>query len=294
VAERTRGMGRGLAAILSADPADAEPDLRELPLELIGPNPQQPRRIFEEESLVALAASLKDRGVLQPVLVRPVPGGTYELIAGERRWRAAKLAGLDTVPAMIRPHDDAESLELALIENMAREDLNPLEAARAVAALVEELGLTREEVGRRIGRSRVAVSNLLRLLELPDDALALMADGALSEGHGRALLMAPDHDSRRRLAREAGAHGWSVRQTEARARAAAGRDEGEIAASRIARAPHPDQVDAAERLGEAFGRALGADVRVTPRAKGYRVQFAFDTLDEALEAAERLGVTAPA
>jgi ParB family chromosome partitioning protein len=294
VAERTRGMGRGLAAILTTSPSEAETELRELPVELIGPNPQQPRRIFEEESLVALAASLKDRGVLQPVLVRPVPGGTYELIAGERRWRAAKLAGLDTVPAMIRPHDDAESLELALIENMAREDLNPLEAARAVAALVEELGLTREEVGRRIGRSRVAVSNLLRLLELPDDALALMADGALSEGHGRALLMAPDHDSRRRLAREAGAHGWSVRQTEARARAAAGRDEGEIAASRIARAPHPDQVEAAERLGEAFGRALGADVRVTPRAKGYRVQFAFDTLDEALEAAERLGVTAPA
>jgi ParB family chromosome partitioning protein len=294
VAERTRGMGRGLAAILTTSPSEAETELRELPVELIGPNPQQPRRIFEEESLVALAASLKDRGVLQPVLVRPVPGGTYELIAGERRWRAAQLAGLDTVPAMIRPHDDAESLELALIENMAREDLNPLEAARAVAALVEELGLTREDVGRRIGRSRVAVSNLLRLLELPDDALALMADGALSEGHGRALLMAPDHDSRRRLAREAGAHGWSVRQTEARARAAAGRDEGEIAVSRIARAPHPDQVEAAERLGEAFGRALGTDVRVTPRAKGYRVQFAFDTLDEALEAAERLGATAPA
>jgi ParB family chromosome partitioning protein len=292
VAERTRGMGRGLAAILTTSPAEAEAELRELPVELIGPNPQQPRRIFEEESLVALAASLKDRGVLQPVLVRPVPGGTYELIAGERRWRAAQLAGLDTVPAMIRPHDDAESLELALIENMAREDLNPLEAARAIAALVEELGLTREEVGRRVGRSRVAVSNLLRLLELPDDALALIADGALSEGHGRALLMAPDHDSRRRLAREASAHGWSVRQTEARARAAAGRDESEIAATRIQRAPHPDQVEAAERLGEAFGRALGADVRVTPRAKGYRIQFAFETLDEALEAAERLGVTA--
>jgi ParB family transcriptional regulator, chromosome partitioning protein len=294
VAERTRGMGRGLAAILTTSPADAAAELRELPVELISPNPQQPRRIFEEASLVALAESLKDRGVLQPVLVRPVPGGTYELIAGERRWRAAQLAGLDTVPAMIRPHDDAESLELALIENMAREDLNPLEAARAVAALVEELGLTREDVGRRVGRSRVAVSNLLRLLELPDEALSLIADGVLSEGHGRALLMAPDHDSRRRLARDAGAHGWSVRQTEARARAAAGREEGAIAAGRIERAPHPDQVEAAERLVEAFGRALGADVRVTPNAKGYRVQFAFDTLDEALEAAERLGVTAAA
>ena len=115
--------------------------------------------------------------MLQPVLVRPVPGGTYELIAGERRWRAAQLAGLESVPAMVRPHDDAESLELALIENMAREDLNPLEEARACAALVEELGLTREEVGRRVGRSRVAVSNLLRLLDLPDDALMLLEDG---------------------------------------------------------------------------------------------------------------------
>ena len=171
MAERTRGMGRGLAAILSSRPeADVEVELRELPLDLISPNPSQPRRVFEEEALVALAESLKERGVLQPVLVRPVPGGTYELIAGERRWRAAQIAGLDTVPAMVRPHDDAASLELALIENMAREDLNPLEEARACAALVEDLGLTREEVGRRVGRSRVAVSNLLRLLDLPDEA----------------------------------------------------------------------------------------------------------------------------
>ena len=291
MAERTRGMGRGLAAILSTAPASEEAELREVPVELIAPNPQQPRRSFEEEPLVALADSLKHRGVLQPVLVRPVAGGTYELIAGERRWRAARLAGLDSVPAMVRPHDDAESLELALIENMAREDLNPLEEARAVAALVEELGMTREAVGRRLGRSRVAVSNLLRLLDLPDEALALIEAGTLSQGHGRALLMAPDHDTRRRLARDAGAHGWSVRQTEARARAAAGRDGDEIAISRPQRVPHPDQVEAAERLGEAFGRALGADVRVTPSAKGYRVQFAFESLDEALEAAERLGVT---
>jgi ParB family chromosome partitioning protein len=292
VAERTRGMGRGLAAILSAAPADAEPELRELPVELIAPNPQQPRRSFDEDALVALAESLKDRGILQPVLVRPLPGGTYELIAGERRWRAAQLAGLETVPAMVRPHDDAASLELALIENMAREDLNPLEEARACAALVEEFGLSREDVGRRVGRSRVAVSNLLRLLDLPDDALVLLEEGAISEGHGRALLMAPDHDTRRRLAREAALQGWSVRQTEARARAAAGRDDGAIAARRVGPTLHPDQVEAAERLGEAFGRALGADVRVTARAQGYRVQLAFDSLDEALEVAERLGVTA--
>src|SRR3954453_5820102 len=188
-------MGKGLAAILSPTGAPAgepPPDLRRVPVELISPNPRQPRQAFDEDALVALADSLKDRGVLQPVLVRPLPGGTYELIAGERRWRAAQLAGLETVPAVVRPDDDAASLELALIENMAREDLNPLEEARACAGLVEELGLTREAVGRRIGRPRVAVCNLHPLLDLPDEALALLAQGALSEGHGRAVLMAPD------------------------------------------------------------------------------------------------------
>jgi ParB family transcriptional regulator, chromosome partitioning protein len=289
VAEPTRGMGRGLAAILSAPPIEAE--LRDLPVELVVPNPSQPRRTFDEAALVALASSLEERGVLQPVLVRPLPGGTYELIAGERRWRAARLAGLDTVPAMVRPDDDAASLELALIENMAREDLNPLEEARACAALVEELGLTRDEVGRRIGRSRVAVSNLLRLLDLPDEALELIELRRLSEGHGRALLMAPDHDSRKRLARSAAEHGWTVRQTEDRARAAAGRDESEIRVRR-GRGLHPDQAAAAEQLGDAFGRALGADVRVTPRGAGYSVRLGFDSLEEALEVARRLGVTA--
>jgi ParB family chromosome partitioning protein len=290
VAERTRGMGRGLAAILSTSQSDAEMELRELPLELIVANPSQPRRVFEEEPLVALAESLKARGVLQPVLVRPLPGGTYELIAGERRWRAARIAGLGSVPAMIRPDDDALSLELALIENMAREDLNPLEEARACAALVEELGLTRDEVGRRVGRSRAAVSNLLRLLDLPDLALMLIEDGSLSAGHGRALLMAPDHDARRRLAREAAAKGWSVRQTEERARAVARHDDEEFSA-RDTRVVHPDQVEAAERLAEAFGRAFGADVHVTARANGYRVQFAVESLEEALQVAARLGVT---
>jgi ParB family chromosome partitioning protein len=285
VAERSRGMGRGLAAILTTNGAG------EAPVELVAPNPRQPRRSFDEDALVALAESLKDRGVLQPVLVRPVAGGTYELIAGERRWRAARLAGLETVPAVVRPDDDAASLELALIENMAREDLNPVEEARACAALVEELGLTREEVGRRVGRSRVAVSNLLRLLDLPDDVLALLENGSLSEGHGRALLMARDHDDRRRLARSAVAEGWSVRETEARARA---ENDGMITPRVTRRTPHPDQVEGAERLGEAFSRALGAEVRVTPRSGGYHVSLAFGSLDEAMEVAERLGVTAGA
>jgi ParB family chromosome partitioning protein len=231
--------------------------------------------------------------VLQPVLVRPVAGGTYELIAGERRWRAAQLAEIERVPAVVRRQGDSESLELALIENMAREDLNPVEEAHACSLLVEELGLTREDVGRRVGRSRVAVSNLLRLLDLPDDVLELLAEGDLTEGHGRALLLAGDHGARRRLGRAAAQEGWSVRVTEARAReaeaavtgapgTATGTPRGRV---RI----HPDQAAAAERLSDALGRALGADVQVSPRGEGYRVTMAFESLDDALSAAERIG-----
>ena len=218
MAERQRAMGRGLAAILSVAPRDELEELRQIPIELIVPNPHQPRSTFDEAALVGLAESIRLRGVLQPVLVRPVAGGTYELIAGERRLRAARLAELETLPAIVRRHDDAASLEVALIENMVREDLNPVEEARACAALTEELGLSREQVGARVGRSRVAVSNLIRLLDLPDDALGLIERLELSEGHGRALLLAGDHGDRLRLARAAVDGQWSVRELEERAR----------------------------------------------------------------------------
>ncbi|HWI06058.1 MAG TPA: ParB/RepB/Spo0J family partition protein [Solirubrobacteraceae bacterium] len=285
----SRGMGRGLAAILSVSsaPAGASDDLRSLPVELIVPNPRQPRRSFDAAALEALAGSLRERGVLQPVLVRPLPGGTYELVAGERRWRAAQIAGLETVPALVRERDDAEALEAALIENMAREDLNPVEEARACAALVEELGLTRESVGLRVGRSRVAVTNLLRLLDLPDEALEPLERGELSEGHGRALLLAADHGDRRRLARAAALEGWSVRVLEARARAA-NDARGGGSPARAAAAPHPDQQAAAAQIADALGGALGVEVTVKARGTGYRVELAFDDADEALALARRL------
>ena len=193
MAKAKPGMGRGLSAILSVSSEGSEAgaqELREIPVELISPNPRQPRRGFDEDGLQALAGSLGEQGVLQPVLVRPKAGGTYELVAGERRWLAAQIAGLQSIPALVREREDATTLELALIENMAREDLSPVEEARACAALVEELGLTREQVGRRVGRSRVAVSNLMRLLDLPDEVLEQLQEGVLSEGHGRALLLA--------------------------------------------------------------------------------------------------------
>lgn len=286
--EKTRGMGRGLAAILSASDrtGDDVDELRSLPLELIAPSPHQPRGTFDEASLQALGESLRARGVIQPILVRPVPGGTYELIAGERRWRAARLAGLVEIPALVRRHDDAAALELALIENMAREDLNVVDQARACTVLVEDMGLTREEVGRRVGRSRVAVSNLLRLLDLPDEALALLEAGDLSEGHGRALLLADDHGERRRLARLAADDAWSVRETESRARRAPVSQRG---VRRGRAVMHPDQEAALASLAETFTETLGTQARVLPRGAGCRVEVTFSDLGEARDALERLG-----
>jgi ParB family transcriptional regulator, chromosome partitioning protein len=288
------GIGRGLEAILSVSreaESEREQELRELPVELIAPNPKQPRRRFDDDALAALAASLGERGVLQPVLVRPKAGGTYELVAGERRWRAAQLAGIVRIPALVRSHDDAEAIELALIENMAREDLNPIEEARACAALVEELGITREDVGRRIGRSRVAVSNLVRLLDLPDEAIELLQQGSLSEGHGRALLLAEDHGARLRLAKAAASEGWSVRLLEARARAenaAQGAPRAEGRRGRVTEPAHPDQLQAAQEIADALGAALGAEISVRPFRAGYRAELSFSTPDEALELARRL------
>ena len=284
-------MGRGLSAILAVSQTGAEErdDLRDLSVELISANPRQPRRHFDDTALGALAESLRTRGVLQPILVRPIPGGRYELIVGERRWRAAKLAGLELIPSLVRPRDDAESLELALIENMAREDLNPVEEARACAGLVEELGLSREEVGLRVGRSRVAVSNLLRLLDLPDEALQLLESGALSEGHGRALLLATGHDARRALARQAAAEGWAVRTLEQAARTATTTDA--TPARRRATAAHPDQIEACGEISDRLSAALGAEVRVAPHRRGYRAELSFASAEEALELAARLAPT---
>jgi ParB family transcriptional regulator, chromosome partitioning protein len=288
-----RGMGRGLAAILSVstppagEGADPKAELRELSIDLVKPNKDQPRRAFDEAALQSLAESVAERGVLQPVLVRPRAGGTYEIVAGERRWRAAKLAGLDTVPTIVQDRDDATTLEVALVENMARQDLNPVEEARAVAGLVEELGLTREAVGKRVGRSRVAISNLLRILDLPDEALTLMEAGTLTEGHGRALLLAEDQADRKRLARAAADGAWSVRVTEDQARAAneAGATAGAGAAAKTI---HPDQAAAASEIADALGGALGTEVKVRPRGTGYKVELALESLDEALDLARRV------
>src|SRR4051794_1829071 len=280
-------MGRGLAAILSSGGREEPPGLREVATDLVAPNPSQPRRDFDEEALLALAESIKARGILQPLVVRPLPDGSYELIAGERRLRAAKIAGLERVPAVVRETDEGERLELALIENMARQDLNAIEEARACATLVEDLGLTKEEVARRVGRSRVAVSNLIRLLELPDETLGMLETGELSEGHGRAVLLVKDQPKRLKLAREARSQGWSVRETERRAREIEDgkrvhrREPGPVVI-------HPDLQDALGAAEDALSAALGREVRIRPRASGYRVEFELEHPREGVDLAERL------
>jgi ParB family transcriptional regulator, chromosome partitioning protein len=271
-------MGRGLAAILP-ESATEGPTYREIPVGLIQANPDQPRKRFDPESIEALARSLADAGVVQPLIVRPLDDGRYQLIAGERRWRAAAHAGIETVPAIVRDDDELQRLQTALIENVAREDLNPVEEARACAALVEELGVSKEELGRRLGRSRVAISNLIRLLDLPDEALALLEAGELSEGHGRAVLQARGEEARRELARAAAAAGWSVRETERRAKREGG--------PRPRAVPHPDQVAALREAEERLESALGTGVTVKPARKGIRAELHFADLDELLDFARR-------
>jgi ParB family chromosome partitioning protein len=279
-------MGRGLAALLSSGDA-GEPSLRELAVELIRANPSQPRQEFDGESLLALAESIKARGILQPLVVRALPGGSYELVAGERRLRAAKLAGLERVPAIVRETEESERLELALIENMAREDLNPIDEARACATLVDDLGVTKEELGRRVGRSRVAISNAIRLLDLPDDAQAMLQSGELSAGHGRALLMCKDHTARRRLAREALDRGWSVRETERRAKEAQS-DGGGRSRRGSQVVIHPDLAELLRVAEEALSEALGREVNVRSKGGRCKVEFELEDAREAVELAARI------
>jgi len=209
---RRRGLGRGLELLIG--PVAASEELVQLPVGSIHANRRQPRKHFEPEAIAELAASIRVQGVVQPILVRSDPDGGYELIAGERRWRAAREAGLDALPALVRESDDRETLLLALVENVAREDLSPVEEARAYATLVDEFELSLGEVAERVGRSKPGVSNRLRLLELPEDVLWMLARGDLSEGHARAVLSLPDDEARRRLARRIVQDGMTVRAAE--------------------------------------------------------------------------------
>jgi ParB family chromosome partitioning protein len=215
---KNRGLGRGLAALVAEFPA-GQVTLMELEMSQIRPNPRQPRSVFDPAAIETLAESIKSEGVVQPIIVRDAGEG-YEIVAGERRWRAAQRAGLSTIPTIVRPLDERDAMITALAENVAREDLNPVEQARAYAVLADELALSQTEIARRVGKSRPAVANTMRLLELPDEVLDLISAGRLSEGHGRALLLTGGQDERIALAKRAVARGLSVRDVEAAAKRA--------------------------------------------------------------------------
>jgi len=252
-------------------------ELLEIPVDAIHPNPRQPRRRFEPEAASGLAESVRRQGVIQPLLVRPRGVGGYEIVAGERRWRAAREAGRETVPAVVRTADDRDTLLLGLVENVAREQLTAIEEARAYAVLIDEFSLSLGEVAERVGRSKPSVSNRIRLLELPDDVLGMVERGQLTEGHARAVLAVPDQEGRRRLAREIVRRGLSVRAAEQRAKWAGARQR-----PRTRSAPVDPAL--ADRVRQAVEQLLGRHARVLPG----RVELPFGDEHDLAELAESL------
>jgi ParB family chromosome partitioning protein len=273
------GLGKGLGALIPANVGDQVGGLEEVLVADVRPNPFQPRAHFDEEAMAALAESIREVGVLQPILIRPVEGG-YELVAGERRWRAARRVGLQTLPAMVRDTDDASALEHALVENLHRSDLNVLEEAAAYQQLIEDFQLTHEEVAARVGRSRAAVSNTLRLLQLPPTVQRFVRDGSLSMGHARALLGTPDRAFQEQLARRAASDDLTVRAVEEAIRARQGdadAAEGTVAAASPTRQLRPPGL---LELEELLGDHLDTRVTVSMTAKKGKVVIEFSDLED--------------
>jgi ParB family chromosome partitioning protein len=275
-----KALGKGIGALIPGAPARrptpdaaAEPvavagNIQEVPVDAIGLNPRQPRTRFDEEALAELAASIKERGVLQPILLRAAGKERYELIAGERRLRASRLAGLERIPALVKEANDSESLVLAIVENVLRADLSALEEARAYQALMDEFSLTQDEVAKRIGKSRPAITNTLRLLQLPEDTQRELAEGRITAGHARALLAIASPAARTALTREIVARGLSVRDAEKAAARTKAKSPG---------APDPD----VRRLESDMSRALGTKVAVRPGKDGAgTVEIAYFSHDD--------------
>jgi ParB family chromosome partitioning protein len=282
---RRSGLGRGLGALIPSQPVaspvagESGSMLKQLPLDRIRPNSLQPRSRFDEDALESLAASIRELGVLQPVLVREVGQDEYELIAGERRWRASRMAGLRAIPALVQESTDEASLRKALVENLHRADLNPMEEAAAYQQLIEDFGLTHEELGRRVGRSRVAITNTLRLFQLPASVQKLVSEGLLSAGHARALLGTPDRSFQEALARRAITEGLSVRAVEEAVRARnEDRGPGPLLERRPGSArPRPAAVLEVE---EALADHLDTRVKVECGPRKGRITIEFATQDD--------------
>ena len=273
-AKEKKGLGTGLGILFGEDAYTDENELKMLPLGKLEPRQTQPRSVFDDEALQELAASVKRYGVIQPVTARKLPSGYYQIIAGERRWRAARLAGLEEIPVRVIEADDRRTAELALVENLQREDLNPIEEARGYRALIDDYGLTQEEAALSVGRSRPAVANALRLLSLDPQTLALVEDGRLSAGHARALLPIAEDGSRFAAANEVIRKGLSVRKTEL------------LAARRVREAAQrkekgsPDGVDYAADVSEQLSALLGRRVRLIEGRSAGRIELSFYGADD--------------
>ena len=271
-----RGLGRGLSALIATGESVGGLKFEELPVSAIRPNSRQPRTSFPEAGIRELAASIKEVGILQPLVVRPTPGG-FELIAGERRLRAAKEGGLERVPVLIRQAGEDESMELALVENLQRENLSPLETAAAYQALIDGFGLTKERLARRLGKSRAAVTNTLRLVHLPERIQALLGDGKLSEGHARALLGLQTEEHMTHLAQRVVNEKLSVRKTEELVREMLGSPREHSSATPQRGGTTPDEFHKASRL---MHEALELPVRVKSLKSGGKVEIRFRQQEE--------------
>lgn len=282
MSERPRGrqaLGKGLGALIpgaDAGPVSAPREYLRCAVERIRPQPGQARRRFDKGALEALAETIREHGLLQPLVVRRTGDG-YELIAGERRWRAAQLAGLAEVPVVVKDVTDSEAFVMGLIENLHREDLNPIEEAEGYSRLIEDHGLSQSDLSARLGRDRSTISNSLRLLKLPEDVRTMVIEGALSEGHARALLQAPTSAAMITLARKVTALGWSVRATEREARQAAGQVGGAKPGKRAGKPAASAQV---RSLTERLERALGARVRIDDRQGQGELRITYTSYDE--------------
>ena len=268
---RTKGLGTGLDALFGAEP-DAAPT-ETLPLSRVEPRTGQPRTVFDETALQDLADSIAQHGVMQPITVRALDGGYYQIIAGERRWRAARLAGLSEIPARVIEADDRKAQELALVENLQREDLNPLEEARGYRALMDDFGLTQEAVSQSVGKSRSAVANALRLLNLTPDVAKMLENGELSMGHARALLPLEEPEKQLAAARQVVEKGLSVRQTEALAAAL-------LKTPREKKHKRSDAVDYAAVMSAQLGEALGRKVNIVDGRKRGRIELEYYGADD--------------
>ncbi len=273
-AKEKKGLGAGLGVLFGEETYHDENELKILPVSKLEPRREQPRTVFDDEALRELADSLSRYGVIQPVTVRALPSGYYQIIAGERRWRAARLAGLEEIPTRVIEADDRRASELALVENLQREDLNPIEEARGYKALMEDYGLTQEETAQSVGRSRPAVANALRLLSLSPKVLGLVEDGKLSAGHARALLSLDSEAEQLSAADEVIKKALSVRQTES------------MAARRVKEKKHVDKpqggdgVDYAAEVSNALGAALGRRVRLVESRGGGKIELSYYGADD--------------